>query len=183
MIQIGDPDKMEVTQHSINFKGELYDHKSVELDLDNDGGFDLRFSSVMFSSQGFGSIPMLFVECTGSISLSDELADRVVYYSSGTHIFPYVNTIISFDYIKRSCTSSSLLDDSTVTSPNVFAYQPMKVGDVLSASSEFRSCTGFLIRNPSFGVNTSDSVTVDTTYSQGIFEARECLNFPLDLPI
>jgi len=176
VIMVGEFEGMIINTWDTIISGGYYSPAFFELDMDNDGIFDIKFQSVVTGSPGMGQIPSSkLISLHENAEILGFFTDDTIFKNRVIKINDQDYPVVITEIIKYGCIRISNTDEITSIRTS-FKILPLDFGDIFGYNDSFSS-EDFVLSSGSFSYYTADNLQ-DTVYVYQVIHLSNCNYFP-----
>ncbi|MFZ4401362.1 MAG: hypothetical protein ACOYO1_15085 [Bacteroidales bacterium] len=182
-LTLGDYSDLTLNYYDTILIGGYHNTKSINLDIDKDGLFDIRLISDIWGSPGIGQHPCSKIKCLNSnVQLSGAYRNDTSFLNQNTQVLSGSNnTIEIYKYYNYSCHRITVNDSILGITFNKFKLFAWNKSDVIQKFDTYKSDSITLVDDwYGYPAQTIHGYGVDTiAYKISTFY-NDCNNFPID---
>lgn len=178
-IELGDETGLEVTYSSRDISGDYFIPDHFDLDLDNDGVFDVRLNSSSNYSDILGFSPDANIEplSTSFHVLIDKVPDSIFVHHSIQFTTNQSNEQIAIESTTYSCEREEPFSQVFETQ-EMFVPAPKTKGEVIALTDSYRSELVYFARPNEAVFESTGFVDQGVSYYSFIVHLRDCMEYP-----
>ena len=179
-IKVGEYENIVVKYYDTTLIGGYHSPKTFKLDIDNDGSYDIMFTSELWGSPGVGMHPRSMITCMNEqTKLYGFNTSDTSYLNQDFKIFNGSNnTVEVYEYYNYTCYRIDKLDSILKITPSAKVL-PLNKFDVLKQSDIFNSDAFILLDDKYHYPTFKTGENGDTLFYETTTYFNDCNSFPL----
>jgi hypothetical protein len=181
-IKLGNYSNMIVHNYDTMLVGGYHNFKFIDLDIDGDSVFDVRFTSEIWGSPGLGQHPQSKVYCLNTKCLvKSNLTNDTTFinFQTDTSYGENWSPVYIYNTTIYSCEKISELDSIIKIQPNEFKMEYLVSDDLINKSDIFTADT-FTLSDEWYSALNYPLILNDTIINNYVHYHNTCNSFPSD---